>query len=126
MFEEQANLTLSRMQALWPGVITDHAGFVAVPVRMLKMQRQMGLSATDMIVAINLLGYRWTYGGAIFPRNSVIAKRMGISSRTVQRSIERMIKQGLIERIKDADGKRVLLMDKLAALLSRASRDDWN
>lgn len=82
----------------WLGAVTDGSGFVAIPMSLLRLQTQLKLSATDMVVLANLLAHWWDPARAVFPRSTTIAKRMGVTKRTVQRSTEKMVKAGLIER----------------------------
>lgn len=108
----------SSMQRLWGSAVSDQSGFVAVPVSLLKSQRMLGLSTTDLVVLVNLLAYRWTAATGVFPRNSLIAKRMGVSDRTVQRSMTKLLASGLARRMRDSEGRRVLYFDPLVRRLS--------
>jgi predicted transcriptional regulator len=110
---------LKAMQQMWGGAITEQSGFVAVPVSLLKAQDALGLSAVDMIVLINLLVHRWTATTGVYPRNTVIAKRMGVAPRTVQRSMQNLLEKGLMRRVRDEGGKRVLYFDPLLEKLAR-------
>ena len=109
----------ARLRGLWGDAITERSGFVAVPMSLLKLQSKLGLDPVDLGVVVNLLGYRWTSEAGVFPRNSIIAKRMGVSERTVQRSTQKMIKLGLITRTLDVEGRRVLKLDTLVALVAK-------
>lgn len=66
------------------------AGFQAVPDLLLKHQRDLGLSAIDLVILLNVLMHWWYPGQKPFPRSSTIATRMGITTRTVQRSLQHM------------------------------------
>jgi DNA-binding MarR family transcriptional regulator len=72
-----------------------------------------------MLVLINLLAHWWEPKTPVFPRSTTIATRMGVDLRTVQRATQKMEKAGLIERAKQADGKRVFSFDVLAKRLAR-------
>ena len=109
----------ARLRGLWGGAITERSGFVAVPMSLLKLQSKLGLDPVDLGVLVNLLGYRWTSEAGVFPRNSIISKRMGVSERTVQRSTQKMIKLGLIARSLDDEGRRVLKLDPLVAQVAK-------
>jgi DNA replication protein DnaD len=76
------------------------AGFQVLPDVLLKNQQQLGLTAIDVVVLINLTMSWWTETQLPFPRPTTIAKRMGINVRTVQRSLERMESMGMIERVR--------------------------
>lgn len=103
----------------WQGAVTEGSGFVAIPLALLRLQQEYALSATDMLVLINLLAHWWSPESSVFPRNSIIAKRMGVDARTVQRSTKKLIDAGLMRRITAPDGKRVFTFDILAKRVSR-------
>ena len=105
--------------SIWQGAVTSRSGFAAVPMSLLRLQGTLGISATDLIVLINLLAHRWRLEDAVFPRTSIVARRMGVDPRTVQRSIERLIKAGLMERETTRTGLRAYRFDKLNRLLAK-------
>ena len=82
----------------WQGAVTEGSGFVAVPMSLLRLQTKLKLTPTDMVVLVNLLAHWWDPSRAVFPRSTTIAARMGVAKRTVQRSMQKMVKAGLIER----------------------------
>ena len=92
----------------WQGAVTDSSGFVAIPMSLLRLQTKLKLTATDMVVLANLLAHWWDPARAVFPRSTTIANRMGIAKRTVQRSTQKMVKAGLIDRefLEHGGGKR--------------------
>lgn len=73
-----------------------HAGFQAVPDLLLKHQQDLRLSATDMVVLLNVLMHWWYPEQKPFPRATTIATRMGVTIRTVQRSIHAMQENGIL------------------------------
>ena len=103
----------------WQGAVTDGSGFVAVPMSLLRLQSKYDLTATDMLVLINLLAHWWDPARPVYPRSTTIAKRMGVTKRTVQRSTERLLKSGMMERDFLEDGRRVFSFDLLAHRLSK-------
>ena len=72
-----------------------------------------------MLVLTNLLAHWWDPVRAVYPRSTTIAQRMGVTKRTVQRSTQKMIRAGLIERLFLEGGKRAFVFDPLAARLAR-------
>jgi hypothetical protein len=103
----------------WQGAVTQGSGFVAVPMVLLRMQTKYGLSQTEMMVLINLLAHWWEPSRGVFPRSSIIAARLGVAKRTVQRATEKLEGMGLIERDTDDKGRRVFSFDGLVARLIR-------
>lgn len=100
------------------------AGFQPVPDALLVKQQELGLDSTDMLVLLNLTSYWWFKGRPPFARTNVIAGRMGVTPRTVQRSLKKLEKKGYIRReeYETEDGSLVPalrldgLIDKLADL----------
>ena len=82
-----------------------NAGFQIVPDMLLKHQRHLDLGATDMVVLLNLAMHWWFPERHPYPRSTTIARRMGVSARTVQRALDRLTELGLIERVRDASNR---------------------
>ncbi|MGL4094379.1 helix-turn-helix domain-containing protein [Agrobacterium cavarae] len=59
---------------------------------------------------IHIRERRWYAEQKPFPRSTVIAKRMGVEPRTVQRSLKKLSDLGLVQRYKEAfvDEERVV------------------
>lgn len=122
MFEDDVQQTTTgkaSLEAKWGEAIGPGAGFVAVPVAFLRLQSRFGLTATDMLVAINMLAHWWNPNAPVFPRTTAIAKRMNCSVRTVQRSLDRLARLGLVARGKDAQGRRTYNFQGLAERLKK-------
>lgn len=118
-FEPARDPVASSIAEKWQGAVTQGSGFVAIPMALLRLQTKLKLSQTDMMVLINLLAHWWDPARAVFPRSSTIAKRLGVTKRTVQRSTQKMLDSGLITRDFLNDGKRVFYFDSLAARLAK-------
>jgi len=73
-------------------------GFVIVPVALLRHQHALGIDAGELVVLVNLLANWWSDGRSPYPSTHRLAQRMGVSSRTVQRHLERLEDRGLIHR----------------------------
>lgn len=116
---ETLEATRITVKEKWQGAVTDGSGFVAVPMSLLRLQSKYELSATEMLVLINLLAHWWDPGRAVFPRSTTIAKRMAIDTRTVQRATAALEQKGLLERAKQSSGRRVFRFDRLAKRLAR-------
>ena len=103
----------------WQGAVTEGSGFVAIPMALLRMQTKYGLTATEMLVLVNLLAHWWDPSRAVFPRTTTIANRMGVDKRTVQRAVGRMARIGLLSKGRTEDGKRAYDFAPLAKRLAK-------
>ena len=99
------------------------AGFQAVPDILLKHQSDLGLAPTDLAVLLNVLMHWWYPEKKPFPRPTTIAKRMGVTPRTVQRSLRQLEELGLLVRERDANGVPCLdpkpLVERLEILVKK-------
>ena len=106
------------------------AGFQTLPDILLKKQVELGLSATDMLTLINITMHWWYRAKLPFPRSSTIAERMGIDTRTVQRSLRKLVALGLIQKEaetqEDGTTRTVLNLTPLVDRLSGFARYDTN
>ena len=80
-------------------------GWSAIPVTILKYQRQLKLDATDINIILHLGRHWWTAERLPYPSKQEIAGCMGISESTVQRHVRDLEQRGMIERIKRYDAK---------------------
>jgi predicted transcriptional regulator len=95
---EAAPVAAPSIKDKWQGAVGPRSGFVAVPMALLRLQTKLKLTPTDLVVLVNLLAHWWQSDRNVFPRSTTIATRMGVDKRTVQRSTQKMVKAGLIER----------------------------
>ena len=74
-------------------------GYQIGPDVLMRNQHQLGLDATDMVGLLNICMHWWEQRPEEMPhpRPVTIAKRMGTSTRTVERHIERMCNLGLVQ-----------------------------
>ena len=100
------------------------AGFQAVPNLLLKHQAGLDLSPTNLVVLLNVLMHWWYPEQKPFPRSMTIAKRMGLSSRAVQRSLQHLQRLGLLAREKSGDGRTYLNPEPLVAKLEELAKED--
>ena len=78
------------------------AGWSPVPDVLLFNQHKLKIQSDDLVVLLNLMAHYYIKNEMPFIRPTTIAKRIGISQRSVQRSIARLRKQGLILKGKHA------------------------
>jgi hypothetical protein len=74
-----------RVRDKWD-VVTD-PGFLALPYVLLLHQFALGLSSENLNVLLHVLAHWHSKGRMPYPHSNTIAKRMGASQRTVQRSL---------------------------------------
>lgn len=103
----------------WAGAVTDTSGFVAIPTALFRYQADLGLSNQDLTVLCNLLVHWWSAETTVFPRTTTIARRMGTTPRTVQRSLKKLVDSGLIDREFQGSGRRVFRLDALGPQIVR-------
>jgi Helix-turn-helix domain len=102
----------ARAYAKWGNALD--AGFQIVPDVLIRAQSKLGLETTDLAVLLNITMHWWDADNLPYPRPSVIAKRIGVSKRTVERSLERLQTANLISRLpaeKAKDGLSVRRFD---------------
>lgn len=74
-------------------------GFCILPSLLLRAQRRLGLSPTQLAVLIQLADFWWDAGRKPFPKKADLAQRLGLSERQVQRYIAELEEAGLVQRI---------------------------
>jgi DNA-binding transcriptional ArsR family regulator len=92
----------SKLQARWGVAMTD--GFLVVPRVLLLKQRELDLDNGEVMVLLNLFAHWWDDADHPYPAVSSMAQRMGLSIRTVQRTLEKLEKRGFIERLRNTRG----------------------
>jgi len=73
-------------------------GFCIVPSLLLKAQRRIGLNPTQLAVLMQLLDHWWDNDRRPFPGKKLLAERLGLSARQVQRHIADLEQAGLVQR----------------------------
>jgi hypothetical protein len=87
-----------RLRAKWDFVIDP--GFLAAPYVLFLHQAALGLTPEHLNVLLNIMAHWHAAGRMAFPHSHTIAKRMGISQRTVQRSLAWLTANGFMKKIK--------------------------
>ena len=103
-----------RVLSRW-GVAVE-AGYQPLPDVLLFNQVELGLRSEDLNVLLHLTAHWYFPERMPFPRVTTISKRMGVSERTVQRSLSRLRKIGLVGGTKNEDGRAAF---DLAPLVER-------
>jgi hypothetical protein len=114
----------SRVALRWGEDVT-RAGYQPLPDALLIHQTELGLRSEDLNVLLHLLMHWHEADRMPFPRPTTIAKRMGVSERSVQRSLTRMRKFGILgkQRFRNEDGRQAFdlrpLIERLTPLARR-------
>jgi len=102
-------------EAKWGDAIK--AGYQVFPDALVRGQHLLKLTATDMVVIANLNQAWWYVDRLPYLQPQTIAKRMGVSERSVQRSLKRLRKKGFLTQIrKRQDDKTVRYYHDLSGL----------
>jgi len=73
-------------------------GYQVIPNLVLLLQNKLRLSSHQLVILLNLSMHWWKKGDLPFVRPSTMAKRMGISRRTVERQLKTLCDMGLVQR----------------------------
>jgi predicted transcriptional regulator len=75
------------------------SGFQIVPNVLFRCQKILGLDALDTVILLNITTHWWEPGDLPHPRPSVIAKRVGVQTRTVERRLKELQENGFLVRL---------------------------
>jgi hypothetical protein len=115
----------------WGDEVFD-SGYQMFPDVLLRCQRFLNIEAMDLLILMNITMHWWEYDDLPFPRPSTIARRIGVSTRTVERRIADMQDRGLLVRLpsQNLNGRTVRRYD-LSGLVQKLRKyarnylDDW-
>jgi DNA-binding MarR family transcriptional regulator len=99
------------------------AGWSPLPDVLLFNQHKLGLGSEDLNVLLNMMAHYYSPGAMPFVRPNVIAKRMGVSTRSVQRSITRLRNKNLILKAKGPKRQVIHDLQPLLDKLQPLARD---
>ena len=71
-------------------------GFTVVPSVMLRTLPSLGVQASELAVLVILIDLWWKPGDMPWPSKAKLAKLLGVSEKTIQRSIRKLVNAGLI------------------------------
>lgn len=92
----------SKLNARWGEAMSD--GFLVVPRLLLIKQRELGLTNIEVVTLMNLLASWWKEDDLPYPAVPTMAHRMGVSVRTLQRTLEDLEEKGYISRVRNSTG----------------------
>lgn len=85
----------SSTEKIWGSRVYQH-GYAGVPSILIRGQERLGLSPTQFNIVVQLLDYWFEPGNKPFPTKRELAKRIGITAKTVQNNIRELEKAGLL------------------------------
>lgn len=87
----------SVLSTFW-GEDATSMGWTGLPNTLLILQSDLGISSAEMCVLINILMHQWPQKekNISFPSIELLAKRIGVSERSIQRTIRSLEKKGFI------------------------------
>lgn len=86
---------MSKIEEKWGQDVIDANGYLAVPNVLLYNLHKLDISSTEAVVLLFLLSYWWDKA-EVFPATANIAKRLGVTKRTVDRSLKTLSEKELI------------------------------
>ena len=96
------------------GEQTSDLGWTAVPIALLFLQGKLKISPIEMNVLINLLMHWWKLDQLPYPSQDAIAYRIGVSKRTIQRAVVKLLDEMSMELRNDLEKhsrfKKMILM----------------
>jgi predicted transcriptional regulator len=73
-------------------------GWTAIPTLLLFLQSDLKISPLGLNIILNLVSHWWDSEENPYPSQESLAKRMGVSKRSVQREVANLVSLGLIEK----------------------------
>jgi helix-turn-helix protein len=87
----------SSTERIWGKAVRNY-GYTGVPSILIQGQRRLGVTPLQMNILLQLLDYFFDPTRHPFPRKSEIAKRMNVSTKTIQINMRALEQAGLIQR----------------------------
>lgn len=81
------------------GKLNYRAGWVGFPSAVIQFQDQLGLSSAELNVLLQIADFWWDPERHPYPSKGLIAKRMRMHPRSIQRIIARLESRKLIDRV---------------------------
>jgi predicted transcriptional regulator len=82
----------------WGKAVMSH-GYCIFPSILLQAQARLGVNAQEMLVLLQLAEHWWKATSKVYPSKDVIAQRVGLSTKQVQRHIKRLEELKLVRRV---------------------------
>lgn len=87
-----------KVAQLWSEELVEGIGFTPIPAIILERQEALGLDSVDLNIILQI-AFHWRERERLpYPSKALLAQRIGISTRTIQRRIAALESHGFIER----------------------------
>lgn len=122
---------LNNFREKW-GEKTSDYGWVAIPSILFFYQKELDINPTEMNVLTNLLLHWWESDKKPYPAQSSIARRMGVSTRTVQRALDSLDEKKIITKNRTSihspvyKGRNIYDLAPLVKILNSISSQEPN
>lgn len=73
-------------------------GWTAIPTSLLFLQAELSITPLGFNILINLVSHWWETNEHPYPSQESLAKRMGVSKRSIQREITNLVELGLVTK----------------------------
>src|SRR5450759_1649894 len=71
-------------------------GFQVVPNILIQAHRELDLDPLDVLIVLNLNMHWWSVTSLPYPKTAMMAERIGVTRRTVERRIQKLQKAGSV------------------------------
>ncbi|MGH6848151.1 MAG: helix-turn-helix domain-containing protein [Methylocella sp.] len=96
-FPTPASKKPSSTERIWGKAVYSH-GYAGIPSILIQAQRRLGINSMQFNIIIQLLDYWHEPTRKPFPTKKDLAKRIGVTDKTIQNNIRDLEKAGLIRR----------------------------
>ena len=85
------------LERRWTKTVLE-PGFTQIPSVLLRAQSRLHLGPIELNVLLQMIDHWWDSEDMPFPAKKRLAERMGVSEKTIQRAVARLVTEGLIRR----------------------------
>lgn len=96
---QKAASTLKASEKKWGVEVMKVNGFCMVPSLLFHAQQRLGINPVQLCIILHLADHWWDVDRKPYPSKSLLAERLQMSARQVQRQIAELEKAGLVKRI---------------------------
>ena len=104
-FPAAAKKSQRRAEDKWSSAVIK-LGYTTIPSLLLKAQSRLAITPSQMNVLLHVIEHWWDADKNPWPSKGTIARRMGKSSRQVQRYLTELEKAGYVKRIARFSARR--------------------